>query len=116
MSASEHMQERKPLPRKLMFFDEIKCNIEMRVSRPVSTNQLRKFRQTISAVKSEAMMPRVSEIAKPFTGPLAIKNKIAAVISVVTLASKMELKAFSYAVRKAIFSDLPSAISSRNRS
>ncbi len=40
-------------------------------------------------------MPSVSDMANPFTGPLAFQNKIAAVISVVTLASKMELKAFS---------------------
>ena len=40
-------------------------------------------------------MPRVSEIAKPFTGPLAFQKRIAAVIRVVTLASKMEVKAFS---------------------
>ena len=34
-------------------------------------------------------------MAKPFTGPLAFQNKIAAVIRVVTFASKMELNAFS---------------------
>ena len=49
----------------------------------------------MSAVNSEARMPRVSEMAKPFTGPLAFQNRIAAVISVVTLASKMELNALS---------------------
>ena len=34
MSASEHMQARKPLPRKLIFFDEIRCSIEMRFTLP----------------------------------------------------------------------------------
>ena len=61
----------------------------------MSTNQLKRFRPTISAVKSEARMPSVSEIAKPLTGPLAFQNRIAAVIRVVTLASKIELNAFS---------------------
>ncbi len=88
------MQARKPLPRKLMFFDEIKCNIDIRFTRPVSTNQPRQFRPTMSAVNKEAKMPSVSEIAKPLTGPLAFQNKIAAVINVVTLASKIELNAF----------------------
>ena len=73
----------------------IKCSIEMRFRRPVSTNQPRKFRPTISAVNNEAKMPRVSAMANPLTGPLAFQNRIAAVMSVVTLASKMELKAFS---------------------
>ena len=40
ISASEHMQARKPLPRKLMFCDEIRCSIEIFLTRPVSTNQL----------------------------------------------------------------------------
>ena len=62
----------------------------MRLTFSVSTNQPKRFRPTISAVKSEARMPRVSEIAKPLTGPLAFQKRIAAVISVVTLASKME--------------------------
>ena len=78
-----------------MFCAEIKCNIEMRFNRPVSTNQPRQFRPTMRAVNNEAKMPSVSEMANPFTGPLAFQNRIAAVIKVVTLASKMELKAFS---------------------
>src|SRR5438045_5878732 len=41
------------------------------------------LRPTMSAVKSEARMPRLSEMAKPLTGPLAFQNKIAAVINVV---------------------------------
>ena len=61
----------------------------------LSTNQLKRFRPTISAVNSEARMPSVREIAKPLTGPLAFQKRIAAVIRVVTLASKIELKAFS---------------------
>jgi hypothetical protein len=47
------------------------------------------------AVNKDAKMPSVSAMAKPLTGPLAFQNRIAAVISVVTLASKMELKALS---------------------
>ena len=70
----------------------------------------------MSAVNNDARMPSVSEMANPFTGPLAFQNRIAAVISVVTFASKIELNAFSYAVFSATFSDFPSAISSRNRS
>ena len=89
------MQASRPLPRKLKFLDEIKCNIEMRFNRPVSTNQPKQFRPTMRAVNRDAKMPRVREMAKPFTGPLAFQNKIAAVISVVTFASKMELNAFS---------------------
>jgi len=77
-----------------MFCAEIKCNIEMRFSRPVSTSQPRQVRPTMSAVNNEAKIPHVSEIAKPLTGPVAIIYKIAAVISVVTLASKIELNAF----------------------
>ena len=78
-----------------MFCAEIKCNIEMRFTRPVSTSQPRQVLPTINAVNKEAKMPSVSEMAKPFTGPLAFQNRIAAVISVVTLASKIELNAFS---------------------
>ena len=78
-----------------MFWDEIRCSIEIFFTRPVSTSQPSAFRPTMSAVKSEARMPMVSEMAKPFTGPVAMKNRIAAVINVVTLASKMELNAFS---------------------
>ena len=58
-----------------MFFEEIRCSIETRFTRPVSTNQLKQLRPTISAVKSEARMPSVSEIANPLTGPLAFQNK-----------------------------------------
>jgi len=43
----------------------------------------------------DAMMPIVSVIANPLTGPLAFQNRIAAVIKVVTFASKIELNAFS---------------------
>ena len=49
----------------------------------------------MSAVNSDARMPSINEIAKPFTGPVAFQNKMAAVINVVTFASKMELNAFS---------------------
>ena len=65
------------------------------LTRPVSTNHSKRFRPTMSAVKREARMPRVSEIANPLTGPLAFQNNMTAVMSVVTLASKIELKAFS---------------------
>src|SRR5256886_14207590 len=65
-----------------MFCDESKCNIEIRLSRPVSTTQPRQLRPTMRAVNNDARIPRVSEIAKPFTGPVAFQNKIAAVISV----------------------------------
>src|SRR5437867_2631435 len=104
--ASEHMHARKPLPRKLMFWDEIKCSIEMRFTRSESTSQPRQFRPTIRAVNSDAKMPSVSEMAKPLTGPLAFQNRMAAVISVVTFASKIELNALSYAVWTAALSDL----------
>ena len=53
------------------------------------------LRPTMSAVKSDARIPSVSEMAKPLTGPLAFQNKMTAVINVVTLASKIELNAFS---------------------
>ena len=53
------------------------------------------LRPTMSAVKSEARIPSVSEMAKPLIGPVARQNKITAVIRVVTLASKIELNAFS---------------------
>ena len=95
IKASEHIAARNPLPRKLICLDEIRCSIEMRFTLPVSTNQPKRFRPTISAVKSEARMPSVSEIAKPLTGPLAFQKRIAAVIRVVTLASRMEQNAFS---------------------
>ena len=78
-----------------MFCAEIKCSIEMRLSRPVSTSQPSAFRPTMSAVKSDAKIPNVSETAKPLTGPRACQNRIIAVISVVTFASKIELNAFS---------------------
>src|SRR6267143_2486576 len=97
INASEHMQAMNPLPRKLIFCEEIRCSIDMRFTFPVSTHQLSAFRPTMSAVKSEARMPSDSEIANPFTGPLAFQKRIAAVIKVVTLASKIELNAFSYA-------------------
>ena len=89
------MQAMKPLPRKLIFFEEIRCNIEIRLMRPVSTNHSKALRPTISAVKSDARMPSVRAMANPLTGPLAFQNKITAVISVVTFASKIELNAFS---------------------
>src|SRR5437667_11776258 len=82
---------------------------------PRVESQPRQFRPTMSAVNNEAKMPRLSEMAKPFTGPLAFQKRIAAVISVVTLASKTELNAFSYAVFSATCSYSPSAIASRNR-
>src|SRR5437773_10507076 len=101
------MQAMNPLPRKLMFFDEIKCNIEIRLSRPVATSQPRQLRPTMRAVNNDARIPRLSEIAKPFTGPVAFQNKIAAVTSVATFASKIELNAFAYAVSSATLSDFP---------
>ena len=58
-----------------MFCAEIKCNIEMRFSFPVSTNQPRKFRPTMSAVNSDARMPSVSAIAKPLTRPVLSKTE-----------------------------------------
>ena len=39
-------------------------------------------------------MPSVSEMAKPLTGPLAFQKRIAAVIRVVTLASKNGAEGF----------------------
>ena len=78
-----------------MFCAEIKCSIEMRFSRPVSTSQLSALRPTMSAVKSDAKIPNVSATAKPLTGPRAYQNRIIAVINVVTFASKIELNAFS---------------------
>src|SRR5436305_14396375 len=104
------MQAMNPLPRKLMFFDEIKCNIEIRLSRPVSTSQPRQLRPTMRAVNNDARIPRVSEIAKPFTGPVAFQNKIAAVISVVTFASKIELKLSYRAVLGVTLGDCRGAI------
>ena len=77
-----------------MFCDEIRCSIEIFFTRPVSTSQPSAFRPTMSAVKSDARMPKVNEIANPLTGPAACQNKMSAVISVVTFASKMELNAF----------------------
>ena len=78
-----------------MFLAEMRCNIVILLTRPVSTTEPMTFRPTMSAVKSEARMPSVNEIANPFTGPVAFQNKIAAVIRVVTFASKIELNAFS---------------------
>ena len=46
-----------------------------------------------NAENIEAMMPRVRVMAKPLTGPVACQKRMAEVISVVTLASKMAEKA-----------------------
>src|SRR5437762_9972677 len=73
--ASEHKQARRPLPRKLIFCDEMRCSIEIFFRRPESTNDSKTLRPTMSVVKREAKMPKVSAIAKPLTGPLALKNK-----------------------------------------
>ena len=62
---------------------------------PVSTSQLVTLRPTMSTANIEATMPRVSEIAKPLIGPVACQNRMTAVISVVTFASKIELNALS---------------------
>src|SRR5437868_15400078 len=95
--ASEHKQARRPLPRKLIFCDEMRCSIEILFRRPESTNDSKTLRPTMSDVKREAKMQKVSAIAKPLTGPLALKNKMSAVINVVTLTTKIELKPFAYA-------------------
>ena len=78
-----------------MCCEEMRCSIDTFFTRSVSMNQATAFRPTISAVKSEARMPSVSEIAKPLTGPLACQNRMTAVISVVTFASRIELNALS---------------------
>ena len=46
-------------------------------------------------VMIEAMMPRVRVMAKPLTGPVACQKRMAEVMSVVTMASKMAEKALS---------------------
>ncbi len=47
------------------------------------------------AVNIEVTMPRLSVTAKPLTGPVPKPNSMSAAISVVMLASKIEVKALS---------------------
>ena len=62
------------------------------------------------------MMPTVRVTANPLTEPVACQKRITAVMSVVMLASKIALKALSYAPVRAAGSDLPACNSSRSRS
>ena len=61
----------------------------------LSMSQRNAVRVTNRAENIEAMMPSVSVTAKPFTEPVACQKRMTAVMRVVTLASKIALKALS---------------------
>ena len=62
------------------------------------------------------MMPSVSDTANPFTGPAASMNRIVLVMSVVTLASKIDENALLYAPSTAGRSALPRRVPRADRS
>ena len=94
-AASEMAMQMKRLPRKSILRPVMMCIIEMRLRMPALIAQEKSMRVTSIAENTEAMMPTMSVTAKPLIGPLACQNRMTAVMSVVTLASKMTLKAFS---------------------
>ena len=83
---------------------------------PVLLPQKKKTRVTRRAANIEERIPIVRVIANPFIWSEARQRRMIAVRRVVMLASKIALKAFSYAARIALTRDFPPAISSRNRS
>ncbi len=66
--------------------------------------------------RSVPRIPMVRVTANPLTDPDACQNRMMAVMSVVTLASKIATNAFSYAAAMADFTDLPRSSSSLIRS
>src|SRR5262249_1408681 len=82
------------LPRKSKLLDLIKCNIETPLIRLSLMPQLKMFRVTSRAENIEAMIPIVSVIANPLTGPEPSQNRIATLSKVVRFESIIALNAF----------------------
>ena len=76
-----------------------------------------KIRRVIRmAVNSDVMIPMISVVAKPCTGPVPKTNSTIPVISVVTLPSMMADMAFLYPSATETLSVLPIRSSSLTRS
>jgi len=81
------------LPRKSKLFDLIRCSMEMRFNQPNFSAQPKTLRVTSSAENIEAMMPMVSVMANPLTGPEPSQKRIATFRRVVRLESTIALNA-----------------------
>ena len=60
---------------------------------PCSANHSAPVRLTTNAANKLENIPKQRTVAKPWTGPDPCQNRMAAAITVVTFASKIELKA-----------------------
>ena len=95
MKMSEMASAIQRWPRKSNFRFGTRSSMVIFAKPNLSTIQRKPVRVKSRAENIEAMMPRVSVMANPFTEPVACQKRMIEVISVVAFASKMALKAFS---------------------
>ena len=96
MTAMEMLIQSRRFPMKLKFRPVgMIWSIEMLLSFSKCSAQENSVRVTTIAENTDAITPTVSVTANPLIGPVARKKRIAAVISVVALASKITVNALS---------------------